>query len=136
MTGKLFRFELAFNGEPQGIGFLEGLVVCVDLWRPIRIDLYSQFDTLPAYEIDEPDGVSFWFTEEGLSRYDDAINRVADELAAEGGWRLIGAAIDNPPDEILYQNAFQVAFPLECIRMMDIKYVPVTDVDEFLKQTS
>ena len=30
MTGKLFRFELAFNGEPQGIGFLEGLVVCVD----------------------------------------------------------------------------------------------------------
>ena len=62
--------------------------------------------------------------------------RVADELAAEGGWRLIGAAIDNPPDEILYQDAFQVAFPLECIRMMDIKYVPVTDVDEFLKQTS
>lgn len=135
MTGKLFRFELAFDGEPQGIGFLEGLAVCVDLWRPIRNYLYSLFDTLPAYEIDEPDGVSFWFTEAGLREYEYALDQVSDEIA-EKGWQLIGAAIDNPPDEILYQDDFQVAFPLECIRMMNIKYVPITDAEDLLKQTS
>ena len=79
---RLFRFELAFSGEPQGVGFLQGLDD-VGLLGFIRDDLYSLFDTLPIYELDEP--VSFWFTEDGLRQYEDAINRIADEVS-ENGW--------------------------------------------------
>ena len=125
---KLFRFELAFFEEPQGVGFLKGLDD-VDLWDVVKDDLYSLFDTLPIYELDEP--VSFWFTEEGLEKYAGAINRVADELS-EVGWQLIGTSINDDMKDILYKDVFQVAFPLEYIWVMQLEYVNVTDVDEFL----
>ena len=79
---RLFRFELAFSGEPQGVGFLQGLDD-VGLLGFIRDDLYSLFDTLPIYELDEP--VSFWFTEDGLRQYEDAINRLQTKCQKMAG---------------------------------------------------
>lgn len=132
--GKLFRFELAFDGEPQGVGFLQGLDD-VGLWSIVRDELYSLFDSLPICELDEPDGVSFWFTEAGLRKYEGAINRVSNEITEEG-WQLIGAVIDDSLEDVLYRDDFQAAFPLECIRMMDIQYVPIFDVNELLDSIS
>lgn len=128
---KLFRFELAFSGEPQGVGFLQGLDD-VGLLGFIRDDLYSLFDTLPIHELDEP--VSFWFTEDGLRQYKDAINRIEDEVSGNG-WQLIGASIDDRMENVIYKDMFQVAFPLEYIQSKQIEYLNVNDVDEFFLST-
>ena len=125
---RLFRFELAFSGEPQGVGFLQGLDD-VGLLGFIRDDLYSLFDPLPIYELDEP--VSFWFTEDGLRQYEDAINRIADEVS-ENGWQLIGASIDDSMENVIYKDMFQAAFPLEYIKSKQIEYLNVNNVDEFI----
>ena len=125
---RLFRFELAFSGEPQGVGFLQGLDD-VGLLGFIRDDLYSLFDTLPIYELDEP--VSLWFTEDGLRQYEDAINRIADEVS-ENGWQLIGASIDDSMENVIYKDMFQAAFPLEYIKSKQIEYLNVNNVDEFI----
>ena len=125
---RLFRFELAFSGEPQGVGFLQGLDD-VGLLGFIRDDLYSLFDTLPIYELDEP--VSFWLTEDGLRQYEDAINRIADEVS-ENGWQLIGASIDDSMENVIYKDMFQAAFPLEYIKSKQIEYLNVNNVDEFI----
>lgn len=128
--GKLFRFELSFFGEPQGVGFLQGLDD-VGLRGAIRDDLYALFDSLPIHELDQPGGVSFWFTEEGIRKYEEAIKRVADAISGKG-WELIGASINDNLENAVYKDRFQVAFPLEYIRTMQIEYADVPDVDVFV----
>lgn len=127
---KLFRFELSFFGDPQEVGFLQGLND-VGLRDTIRDDLCSLFDSLPIHELDEPDGVSFWFTEEGAREYEEAIKRVADAISGKG-WELIDASINDNLENAVYKDRFQVAFPLEYIRTMQIEYADVPDVDAFV----
>lgn len=97
--------------------------------RAKKEKIYSLFDTLPIYELDEP--VSFWFTEDGLRQYEDAINRIADEVS-ENGWQLIGASIDDSMENVIYKDMFQAAFPLEYIKSKQIEYLNVNNVDEFI----
>lgn len=127
---RLFRFELAFDGTPQGVGFLQGLAN-VGLWEVIEDGLYSLFETLPVCELGVDEPVSFWFTEYGLDRYDDSINRIADEIA-ENNWQLIGTSIDDDMKNAIYKDEFQVAFLRSdiCERFI-LKYVDVKDIDEF-----
>ena len=125
---KLFRFELAFEGEPQDVGFLQGLTD-VGLWSVVESDLYAQFEALPAIELQHEGHISFWFTEAGLDRFDDAIDRVIDEIA-EAGWNLIGAIIQEDLANAIYKDEYQAAFPYELVAGRG-EYVEVTDITEF-----
>lgn len=131
---KLFRFELAFDGEPQGIGFLQGLAD-IGLWDLVTMNLYSLFDTLPFCELDECEPVSFWFTEAGIDQYGDAINQIIDEIS-EVNWQLIGASIEDDLENVVYKDKFQVAFLYEYITGVCPGYVEVHDIDEFVKEVS
>jgi len=126
---RLYRFELAFDGEPQGVGFLQGLDD-IGLWNVVTSNLYSLFDILPAPKLDE--SVSFWFTEYGVAWFEDAINQVIDEIA-ENNWQLLGAVIDDDLQESIYHDEFQAAFHLEYIGSMSIEYVEVRDIGEFMQ---
>lgn len=135
---KLYRFELAFDGEPQGVGFPQGLTD-VELWKPVETDLYDCFESLPVpklapgLELDEP--VSFWFTEEGLSAFDDSINRVADEIA-EKNWQLLGMWMEADLTDAIYHDKYQAACAVEYISGIPRQFVPVLDVDEFRQMAS
>lgn len=128
---KLFRFELAFDREPQGVGFLQGLAD-VGLWDIVTANLYSLFDTLPVCVLDEVEPVSFWFTEAGLELYGDAINQVIDEISEEN-WQLLGASMNDNLENAVYKDAFQVAFSREYIFGKHTQYVEVLDIDKFRK---
>ena len=129
MIQKFFRFELAFDGEPQDVGFLQGLVDA-GLGSILTDDLYSLFDTLPHCGLDVYEPVSFWFTENGLEQFTDAINRVADELSSVN-WQLLGATTETDLEYAVYKDAFQAAFLREDVMLGQSEYVEVRDVDEF-----
>lgn len=93
-------------------------------------DLYSLFDTLPHRDLDVCEPVSFWFTENGLEQFTDAINRVADELSSVN-WQLLGATTETDLEYAVYKDAFQAAFLREDVMLGQSEYVEVRDVDEF-----
>ena len=66
-----------------------------------------------------------------MRQYEDAINRIADEVS-ENGWQLIGASIDDSMENVIYKDMFQAAFPLEYIKSKQIEYLNVNNVDEFI----
>ena len=65
---RFYRFELAFDGEPQGVGFLQG-AEDVGLDNKDLLSLLDPFEKLPSPYLDEPLGAMFFFTEEGMDRY-------------------------------------------------------------------
>lgn len=63
---KLFRFELAFDGEPQDIGILRGLDD-IGLPEGVSVNIEEDFNELPCPKFSE--AVSFWFTEFGVQTF-------------------------------------------------------------------
>lgn len=115
----LYRFELAFAGEEQGVGILQGLD---DTPIPFvtRDEFFSVFDSLPVPQnISTPDDsqVVFWFTEKGLQQYANVINAIIQELE-EYDWQVVAMPLvidsDRPrtlsTQDALYKDEFQVAF--------------------------
>lgn len=105
---KLFRFELAFNGEPQGVGFLQG-IIDISLQKSVEDNLYSLFDRLPSPELDYGgDPVTFWFTEYGLECFGDAINTVIKAIT-QINWQILGASMEEYDlSHAVYNDKFQV----------------------------
>lgn len=130
---KLYRFELAFEGEPQDVGFLQGLDD-VGLWPGLTEELYALFDGLPIRELETEGRISCWFTEKGLERFGDAIDRIIDEIS-EAGWQLIGAAIRADLADALYHDEYQAFFAYERVAGKS-EYVEITDVGEFRKRST
>ena len=50
---RFYRFELAFDGEPQGVGFLQG-AEDVGLDNKDLLSLLDPFEKLPSPYLDEP----------------------------------------------------------------------------------
>ena len=66
---KFYRFELAFDGTPQGVGFLQG-VDDIGLSNKKFTALMDPFDELPCPRLtDFESRVLFFFTEEGLKKF-------------------------------------------------------------------
>lgn len=115
----LYRFELAFCGEEQGVGFLQGLDD-TPLFDSMKGEFYHLFDSLPVPPILEtPDdsAVMSWFTEKGLAQYAEALNSIIYELSAVD-WQIIGMVMDIDTDEsyclrssdALYADEYQMVF--------------------------
>jgi len=115
----LYRFELSFAGEEQGVGILQGLG---DTPIPfaVRDDFFRVFDSLPVPKnISTPDDsqIVFWFTEKGLQQYADVINGIIQELE-EVDWQVVAMPLVIDSDasnglslkNALYKDEFQVAF--------------------------
>lgn len=127
---KLFRFELAFDGEPQGVGFMQG-TYDIGLPKLITSNLYSLFDELPYHELNyEEDTISFWFTEYGLDYFGEAINKVIKDIA-EKNWQFVGAIMEDDLSCAIYKDEFQAAFPYGYVWGSHTEYVEVTDVNKF-----
>lgn len=106
---RMYRFELAFCGEPQGVGLLQGLQDAVPN-RQKRDRLYAMFDELPVPELDWDDPVEFWFREAGVRKFESAINTIIDTLA-DIDWQVLGCVMDDDSvQNAIYFDEYQAAF--------------------------
>ena len=106
----LYRFMLAFDGEPQDVGILQGLGE-TDIPYANKLDLLSKFESLPAPTLETPDGgyVECWFTEKGVQEYADAINEIIDELYPNN-WQVLAHTMKDDLSQVIYQDEYQVAY--------------------------
>lgn len=104
--GKYYRFELVFFDEPQDVGFLQGID---EIGLPVHTErlLLDQFASLPCPHLTEP--CEFWFTEEGLQTFGDAIDLVNKEIQPLG-WNIIGGVMEDDGAIAIYRDAWQAAW--------------------------
>lgn len=110
----LTRFELSFDGQPQGVGMFQGLPD-VGLTVPQYSKALSLFEDLPSPYIDLRDcdfeTVSFWFTPAGVKRFSGAIRELRRAIS-DYGWELLKAEIDDQYVDPIYEDAYQMAVPV------------------------
>ena len=108
---KFYRFELAFDGQPQGVGFLQGLED-TGLPKSTTDDIYHEFDLLPAQTLEGPSLPAFFFTDTGLDRFGAALDRIISELD-EINWQLLGYIMEDDLANAIYYDECQAAFDRE-----------------------
>ena len=108
---KFYRFELAFDDQPQGVGFLQGLKD-TGLPKAITDDIYHEFDLLPAQTLEDPGLPVFFFTEAGLDRYGAVLDRIISALD-EINWQLFGYIMEDDLTNAVYYDVWQAAFDRE-----------------------
>lgn len=106
---RLYRFELAFDGECQDVGLFDGIYE-TGLDQAHAERLLDAFADLPIPDVTESS--EFWFTEAGVLKFKD---RVADIVAAvePHGWSVVTRVRTGTPERILYSDDYQVAVPRE-----------------------
>lgn len=115
MLTNLFRFELAFDGEPQEIGILRGLDD-IGLPEGVALNIEADFNELPIPHITK--AASFWFTERGLLTFQTTLDYLA-EHSRELNWQLLYAGMPQVDmSKALYADELQVAFPVELVETM------------------
>lgn len=129
---RLFRFELAFDGKPQNVGFLEGLI---DVGLPKKQEhaFYEAFFSLPVPELEEEGIVSFWFTPKGLEKYKQTINGIIQAIAPYG-WDLIGSSMESNTEDCIYQDDLQIAFWAGRLGISEDNYMILSNVEDILAQ--
>lgn len=109
MTESLVRFELAFDGEPQEVGFLQGL--CDAGLPQVTAELlYALFSSLPAPKIESDCGVEFWFRPAGIEKYRDAINKIIQALDNVNWQVLCGTMEEDTQANAIYFDEWQAGF--------------------------
>ena len=106
-----YRFELAFSGEEQDVGLLQGLAD-TSLSPSVIEELYHSFDLLPLPPILEtPDdsAVVFLFTEKGVREFANAINNIIFELRSYD-WQVIAMPFQLEPKFALFCDEYQIAY--------------------------
>lgn len=112
---KLFRYELHFFGEAQGIGFIQGLE---DIGIPENLInlLIARFDE----ELPIPDFSSFdyekgkeypasYFSEQGFAAFRETIQTIISSIEElDNGWEVVLLERESPNTGIVYQDAFQM----------------------------
>lgn len=105
------RFELAFDGDPQYIGFMQGLE---DVGLPINIEsrLHQPFDDnlkSPIIRGYTQKPVEFWFTDLGLKTFWPAILDIAKEIE-EYDWSLLYLSKIDDISTAIYRDSYQAAW--------------------------
>ena len=109
---RLYRFELAFLGEPQGIGFLVGLRDTGITEETIDA-LIKEFDDklpLPHYEeLNYNKSVGYpasYFTEKGKEVFYPTISTIINHVQSlDNEWEVIEEMIE--VNDTLYEDEFQ-----------------------------
>lgn len=126
---QLFRFELAFDGEPQEVGLMQGLDD-IGLCEEVLRDIEDAFSDLPCPHLTQP--CSFWFTEIGVLRFKSVLDSVIGDIA-ENSWQLLGAVLNDPDmDKAIYQDKYQVAFSPEYVHSIGPQYKELNRLDELV----
>lgn len=108
--GGLYRYELAFNGELQDIGFLQGMYeLGLDDGR--ADDLVRNFDTLMKIPsgVFCPNARSF-FTEKGIDVSREDISRLVSAYREHGLFQVAVGTLQEvmlDVDDILYSDDYQ-----------------------------
>lgn len=108
----LFRFELFYGGVYQAVGLLQNLdeicepSVCRKLMKPFKDDL------LVPMGLDQP--CSFWFTEQGLERFADAVDEI-HRYVSQSGWDVRCSVLWVHEMNYLYQDKYQIALGPEFV---------------------
>ena len=110
---RFYRFELAFDLQPQGVGFLNGLTDAIDNPRTVG-RLMEDFDNhLKCPWLDEVYTrfqTMFFFTEEGLKRFAPSINAIIKALKPRG-WTMLGLVLEEEDlSAAVYYDEYQVAW--------------------------
>ena len=126
-----YRFELAFDGEPQGVGFLQGLDETGIPGQEVD-GLYELFEKLPAPR--NCSGTSFWFTRSGLSYFSGSINAVIAVLA-DYNWQLLSGMMEDDLVNSVYHDEYQAAFAAEYLQTDYTKFVAVSQAKDALLLT-
>ena len=130
MTEKLYRFMLAFDGEMQDVGVLQGLEdTGIDF--TLSEELYEPFKELPSPLLETPDDspVECWFTEKGLLKFADALNDIIYELSCLN-WQVTAQVIEESRYHALYADDYQIAFASSYLETDKTKYTEVVRIQE------
>lgn len=130
---RLYRFELMFDGIPQGCGFLTGLD---SIGLPIdrECDVIEPFETLPCPYISER--CEFWFTESGMDKYASAIDELLWEIS-ENGWGLCAAILEiSDFSQALYHDELQAAWPVGYLDTSEDKFIEIQEARDVLSRAS
>lgn len=127
---RLFRFELAFDGEPQNVGFLEGLAD-IGLPKNQQDAFYAAFSSLPAPDLYGEETVSFWFTQKGMEKYKQIINEIIQAISPYG-WEIIGSSMEANIEDCVYQDDLQVAFVVESLGRSADSFVELSNAEALL----
>lgn len=131
MGPMVYRFELAFDGQPQGIGVMRGLDD-IGLPEGISLNIEADFNELPCPYISE--AVSFWFTERGLRTFQYTLDYLA-EHSQRLNWQVLCARIPRPDmSQVVYADEFQVALRADCMDALRPKYKEFTSANDLLKK--
>ena len=105
---RLYRFELVNDSGCRAGGLFNGIYeIGMPESKPVRIECL--FRNLKSHACPEP--CVFWFTDEGLVEFTDALV-YAMQAVSEYGWSLVMATrtYTQEPGGILYADRHQVAF--------------------------
>lgn len=126
---KLFRFELAFDGEPQDIGILRGLDD-IGLPEGVSVNIEEDFNELPCPKLSE--AVSFWFTEFGVQTFQATLDYLVEQ-SRELNWQILYAELPGMSiSEALYADQFQVALPLGMVEELCPQYRELRAISDIL----
>ena len=130
---KLFRFELAFDGEPQDIGILRGLDD-IGLPEGVSVNIEEDFNELPCPKFSE--AVSFWFTEFGVQTFQATLDYLVEQ-SMELNWQILYAELPGVSiSKSLYADQFQVALPLGMVEELCPQYRELRTVSDILVRRS
>ena len=128
---RFYRFMLAFDGIPQGVGVFQGLTD-TGLSKASQNAFYKAFDCLESPELEDAEYPEFWFTELGL----DTFHQVLDDLAAKLeplGWSLMGGVMEDDMSQTIYSDPFQVAWEVEYLETDETSFVEIHHVLDLRK---
>lgn len=104
---KAFRFELAFDGEPEHVGVFQG-VSDIGLAEDEVNSFLSEFSDLKIPELSR--NSESWFTLLGLKEFFEAIKNFSAKLE-ETGWSILMYVRDMTVQEVKtakYRDAYQI----------------------------
>lgn len=126
---KLFRFKLAFDGEPQDIGILRGLDD-IGLPEGVSVNIEEDFNELPCPKLSE--AVSFWFTEFGVQTFQATLDYLVEQ-SRELNWQILYAELPGMSiSKALYADQFQVALPLGMVEELCPQYRELRAISDIL----
>lgn len=108
MNAPYVRFELAFDGEEQQVGFLTGLEDTGMDAEEVEelLEPFNQNMKVPPYRDWQSDSEHFpgaYFTKVGYLKYKDAINRIIEAVTyRKNGWAVIEIQSHSFPESYLY----------------------------------